>query len=98
MSAYFIFNYSVTDPGGYAPYAAAAGQTLAGRNVEVLVADRASDAVEGAPHQVTVILRFDSKEDARAWYESPEYEAVKPMRTENAESVALLCDGLGAAT
>jgi uncharacterized protein (DUF1330 family) len=32
-------------------------------------------------------------DDARAWYCSPGYEAIRPMRLENAESSMVLPDG-----
>src|ERR1700736_4988589 len=93
MPAYMIFNYAITNPEGYQQYPAAAMPTLGAYGAEVLVADYKAEAAEGAPGHVTVVLRFESKEAARAWYESGEYQAAKQIRTDNTEGVAVICDG-----
>jgi uncharacterized protein (DUF1330 family) len=92
MSGYLVFNYTITNPGGYEAYPPAAMPTLAPHGAEVLVADYASEVQEGSPGQVTVVLRFESKEAARAWYVSAEYQAVRHHRTSNSDGVAENCD------
>ena len=49
----------------------------------MLAADFAAAVVEGRPQPVAVVLRFPSKEAARRWYESAEYQAIKHLRTDN---------------
>ena len=93
MSAYLIYSYTVRNPDAYEAYPAAAMPTLQGHDVEVLVADYDSEVKEGSPAPVTVVLRFQSKEAARAWYESDAYQAIKPFRTDNTEGSVVLCDG-----
>ena len=93
MSAYLVFNYAITNPDGYQAYPPAAMPTLGAHRAEVVVADYQSEGKEGAPGHVTVVLRFDTKEAACAWYESEEYQAIKHHRTSNSEGVAVLCDG-----
>lgn len=93
MSAYMVFSYTVTNQEGYDRYLPAAMPTLGPGVAEVLVADNNSEAKEGSPGQVTVILRFESKDAALAWYDSDAYKAAKPLRTSNTEGVAVLCDG-----
>ena len=34
---------------------------------------------------VTIVLRFSSKEAARTWYDSPEYQAIVGLRTDNTD-------------
>ena len=92
MSAYFIASYRITDPAGYEHYLPAVMPTLQTAGCEVLAADYASQAIEGAPGEVTVILKFASKEAALAWYNSPEYQAIKHLRTDNSEGTAVLVD------
>jgi uncharacterized protein (DUF1330 family) len=94
MSAYMVFNYTVTNPEGYQGYPAAVGATFAPYGAEVLFVDVRSEPVEGTPGHITVVVRFESKEAARAWYESPEYQAALPIRTANTEGVAVLCEAL----
>jgi uncharacterized protein (DUF1330 family) len=93
MSAYLLFNYNVTNPDAYQAYPPAAMPTLAGHDVEILVADYGSEAKEGSPSPVSVVLRFASKEAALAWYDSDAYQAVKHLRTDNTEGSVTLCDG-----
>ena len=93
MSAYMVFNYAITNPEGYKAYLPAVMPTLGSHGAEVLVADYQSEAKEGSPAHVTVVLRFDSKEAALDWYESPDYQAIVHHRTDNIEGVAVLCDG-----
>jgi uncharacterized protein (DUF1330 family) len=42
---------------------------------------------------VTVVLRFESREAALAWYQSEEYQSVIALRTDNSDGMAVLCDG-----
>ena len=55
--------------------------------------DAASEPLEGAPESITVVLKFALKEAARNWYESPEYQKVINLRTDNSESTVILADG-----
>jgi uncharacterized protein (DUF1330 family) len=93
VSAYLVYNYTVTNQERYQAYPPAAMPTLAGHDVEVLVADYESEAQEGSPAPVTVVLRFPSKKAALAWYESSEYQSIVHHRTDNADGVVILCDG-----
>jgi uncharacterized protein (DUF1330 family) len=93
VSAYLVYNYTVTNPEEYQAYPPAAMPTLLGHDVEVLVADYESEAKEGSGAPVTVVLRFKSKEAALAWYESPDYQAIMHHRTNNTDGVVVLCDG-----
>ena len=93
-----VFNYTVTDAEDYQAYPPAAMATLGASGAEVLVADYASEAEEGAPGPVTVVLRFESKEAATAWYESEAYRAIKHHRTANSEGAVVLCNGFGSSS
>ena len=94
MAAYFVANYRITDPAGYEPYVPAVIPTLMAVGCEILAADSSSHTIEGAPGEVTVILRFVSREAGLAWYNSPEYLAIKHLRTDHSEGRAVLIDGL----
>ena len=93
MAAYFIARYNVTNTVGYAAYGAAVRPTFEGHDVEFLVVDPAGDVLEGSPPQVTVVLKFPSKDAALAWYKSPEYQAIRHLRTNNSEGDAILAEG-----
>ena len=92
MSAYLVFNYTITDAEGYAAYPPAAFVTMSEHDIEILAADYSSVPKEGHAGEVTIVLRFPSKDAALAWYESPAYQEVKHLRTENSRGVTVLCD------
>lgn len=92
MTAYFVASYRITDPAGYEPYVPAVIPTLLAHGCEPLVADYASQVIEGEPGDVTIVLKFASKEGAMAWYNSPEYQAIKHYRTDNSEGTSVLVD------
>ncbi len=92
MAAYLVANYRITNPEAYAAYPPAVVPTLAAHGAEIVVADYASEAVEGAPSSVTIVVRFPSKEAARAWYGSPEYSAIVGLRLDNTEGFSVLTD------
>lgn len=94
MAAYIVANYKVTNPEAFGPYPPAAQETLAAHGAEVIAVDLNSEAVEGSPAPVTVILKFKSKDAMKAWYNSPEYQAVIGLRTDNAEGSMVLLESV----
>ena len=97
MPAYLIVNYDVQDPKLYGEYAAAAGPAMKiGKDCQLLAFDPKTEQVEGngAGHQ-TVVLRFESKEEARRVYESAAYQAVIGKRLDaTSKHFAILIDGM----
>jgi uncharacterized protein (DUF1330 family) len=49
-----------------------------------------------APKGYIIIIGFDSVEKARAWYDSPAYDAIKPIRQNSTKSRLLLLEGVAA--
>jgi uncharacterized protein (DUF1330 family) len=92
VSAYVVASYRITNPEAFAEYPAPAIQTILQHGGEVLAADQQSEVVEGEPAPVTVILRFPSKDAARTWYRSDEYQQVVHLRTDNTEGMAVFLD------
>ncbi len=92
MAAYLITNYDVTDPEGYGRYTASVGPTILAHGGEILVAGPGSRAVEGSPGAVTVVLRFPTMEALQGWYDSPEYQAIIALRTDNTEGHLVFAD------
>lgn len=87
MAAYLVANFRITNPAAYKAYVPAVLPTLEAYGAEILVADYESAALEGEPGSVTVVIRFASSEALTEWYESPAYQAIIALRTENAEGV-----------
>lgn len=92
MAGYLIANYRITNPEAYAAYPPAVIPTLLAHRAEVLVADYESEAVEGEPGSVTIVLKFPSKAAARAWYDSPEYRDIVGLRTDNSEGFVVFAN------
>jgi uncharacterized protein (DUF1330 family) len=93
MAGYFVANYTITNLAGYKEYLAAVGPVLEAHGAENIVIDRDSELLEGSAGQVTVVLRFATKSAAEAWYESPEYQAIRHLRTDNTEGIGVIAEG-----
>ena len=52
------------------------------------------EVMEGEWPGALVILEFPDREQATAWYASPAYQAILPLRTNNAEGSAIIVDGV----
>ena len=40
-----------------------------------------------------IVIRFPAMEQARAWYRSPAYQAIAPLRARNSDGVIVLIEG-----
>jgi uncharacterized protein (DUF1330 family) len=93
--AYYISEFEVTDPEGIKPYSAQVESTFkpfGGRFIVRGGGDIAS--LEGAGFDGRmVVIAFDSMDKAKAWYSSPEYEKLKPIRHKSATSRVYIVEG-----
>lgn len=92
MAGYLIANYRITNTGEYEAYPPAVVPTLLAHDAEILVADYESDIVEGDASSVTIVVKFPSKEAARTWYDSAEYQEIAHSRIDNSEGFVLFTD------
>ena len=53
-----------------------------------------ADMREGDNPGTLVVVEFPDRRSAEEWYDSPAYQAILPLRTENTRSVAFLIDGV----
>jgi len=96
MSAYMIFTHKVTDAdtlnNDYLPKAV---ESLGPYAPEILVVDQDVEIFEGNSDDTrTVVLKFNSKDDAKRWYNSPEYQAIVNLRLDSVEGAkGVLCEG-----
>ena len=81
MAAYLIVDLEVTDPAGYDEYRRELAPTIEPYRARTVVRTTEIEVLEGEwrPNQI-VVLEFDSMDDARRWWESEEYLAIKPLR------------------
>jgi uncharacterized protein (DUF1330 family) len=64
-------------------------------NHQYLVRSNKIQALEGEPPKGgVVVIAFDSAEKARAWYDSPAYAAIRPIRQSAAKSRIFIVEGL----
>lgn len=68
--------------------------TLAPYGGHFLVHGGEIDAVEGTWPGDVVIIAFPDAAAARAWYDSPDYQAILPLRTEHSQSIAAIVPGV----
>jgi uncharacterized protein (DUF1330 family) len=100
MPAYMLFirEDAVVDPAAMAEYSASnrnnAGAFVEKYKLKPLSIYGAIEALEGQAPDGIVMLEFPTAEDARAWYDSPEYQAAAVLRKRGANYRALLIEGL----
>ena len=83
------------DPAAAARYKDEAPKTIAAFNGRYLVVSSNAEAVEGGPLKgYLVVIAFDSLEQARGWYNSPAYEAIRPLRQNSTLTRMLIVEGL----
>lgn len=78
--AYVIARVTVTNPEAYAEYAKGATEAIRKYNGRPLARGGAYEALEGEARPRNVVIEFDSMEQARRYYNSPEYQAAKAKR------------------
>lgn len=91
---YIIARVTVHDPDAYALYARGAAVAQAKHGARVLARGGRCEALEGAARPRNVVLEFDSYEQARAYYDSPEYQAAREHRLGKGEGEILLLEGV----
>jgi uncharacterized protein (DUF1330 family) len=95
MAAYVIGEVEIHDTEDYKEYARRVPATIAQYGGKYLVRGGAVVPKEGgwSPKRV-VILEFASMEQARKWYDSPEYAPALAIRTRAATSKLIFVEGL----
>jgi uncharacterized protein (DUF1330 family) len=51
--------------------------------------------LDGVPPKGIVVIAFDSTEMAREWYDSPAYQAIKPIRLSSTKGRMFIVEGAG---
>ena len=94
--AYLVAETEVTDRAAFQKYAEKVPETLAPfrGSFHYVVRGGKTQALEGQPPKSVVVLAFDSTEKASAWYNSPAYAAIKPIRQGASTSRLFIAEGL----
>ncbi len=91
---YVILTEQINDPDGMKAYGRAAGAAMG--NVTILAVDTRPELLEGQWHgHQTVVLEFDSVDDARAWFDSDAYRKARELRQAAADTNAVIVAGFG---
>jgi len=93
MSVYLVARGRIADQLMHDEYVSKALPTIP-ESARILSVDVASEVVEGdtADHR-TVIIEFPSREDFRAWYDSPAYQEILPLRLASVPGSLAVVDG-----
>ena len=95
MAAYVIAQIEVTDPQTYEAYKAQVPAVIEKYGGTYLARGGAVEVLEGdGPVRRTVVLKFDSMDAARAWYESDDYDPVKAIRQQASDGSLILVEGV----
>ncbi len=96
LPGYVIAEVDVTNPETFKEYAEKTPGTIAAFNGRYIIRGGKSESIEGEPPKRFVVIRFDSVEKAKAWEDSPAYDAIKPIRHSSAKSRVFIIEGAAA--
>jgi uncharacterized protein (DUF1330 family) len=93
-AGYMIAEENVTDPATFQKYAAQVPATLAPFGGHYVVRGGKTIALEGEAPQRVVVVAFESVEKAKAWYDSPAYSAIRPIREGASKGRLFIAEGV----
>lgn len=94
MRAYVIAEIEITNPDGYKAYTQQVPATIEKYGGRFLVRGGVQEVLEGDwPVRRRVIIEFPTVEQARKWWDSPEYAGPKALRKANSKGRLLLIEG-----
>jgi uncharacterized protein (DUF1330 family) len=95
MPAYLIAEVEVTDAQAYEEYKKLAPAAIAAHGGRYIVRGGATETLEGPElKKRLVVLQFDSMDQARRFYHSPEYSAARQQREGAATARFVIVEGL----
>ena len=95
MPVYAVAQGRIEKPDQLAQYVARALPTISAHGGRVVAFDETPEVVEGTiDYPRTVIVEFATREAFRAWYDSPEYRAILPLRFDAAPGTLIVAQGL----
>lgn len=96
MPAYLIVvrNGPVSDPAEMAEYQRKTREAAPSVSVKPLVVYGGIEGLEGAAPDAVVMLQFETVDDAKAWYNSPGYQAALPHRLNAGDYRSFIVEGL----
>ncbi len=96
MTSYAIGHlHNVTMGDAIVAYLEAIDSTLAPYDGHFVIHGGAKEKLEGPCRGDLIVIAFPGREAAHAWYRSPAYQAILPLRRHNAQGDVFLIDGVG---
>ncbi len=95
MSAYLVAHIQVSDAAGFGAYGSAVPAVIEKFGGRYLVRGGGVEVLEGdwvIPR--LVVVAFDSHAQAKAFYDSPEYQKILPLRKAASEGCVVIVDGV----
>jgi uncharacterized protein (DUF1330 family) len=96
LPGYVVAEVEVTNPETFKEYAEKTPGTIAASGGHYIIRGGKSVSIEGEPPKRFVVIQFDSVEKAKAWEDSPAYDAIKPIRHSSAKSRVFIIEGAAA--
>ena len=94
MAAYILADVDVTDAAGFEAYRQQVPATVEKYGGKFCVRGGRFETLEGTwPLKRLVVLEFPSVEQAKRWYDSPEYREPKALRFKTATTNLILVEG-----
>ena len=94
MSAYVVVQESVKDQAMFDAYRKEVVATVTAHGGRFIVRGGALTVLEGEwPLPRLVILEFPSRQAAEAWYHSPAYQKILPLRLKSTAGNFIIVDG-----
>mgnify|MGYP000335801848 CR=1 FL=1 len=95
MPAYVVVRVNVTDMDAYKEYTKLTPPSIEKYGGKFIARGGEVTTLEGDEEtQRVVLLEFESVEVAKAWYNSPEYQAAKAVRKDAAEAQFIVIEGV----
>ena len=96
MPAYMIFmrESPLRDPAAYAEYHRKGRENTGDFKITPLSVYGKIEAVEGTAPDGIIMLQFPTMADAKAWYNSPGYQAALPNRLKAADWRSIIVEGM----
>ncbi len=95
MAAYVLAQIEVHDPDGFERYREKVPATIEQHGGRYIVRGGEMTELEGTPPSPrVVIIEFADRDAAKAWYFSPEYQEILPMRLNASKGTATIVDGI----
>jgi uncharacterized protein (DUF1330 family) len=94
MTAYFLGDVRVTDPATFGTDVAPALETIIQYGGRVLALGDAEILDGGPAPERTFAIEFPDAAEARRWYQSPDYQAVLPIRLRSSRGRIFLIEGM----